>query len=178
MLANLIIAFGSLAILHFLYESCVLPELRSHLKFRLFKVRDDMRYLRLCNKVEDARSYALLQEGLNNALVNVEHADLMLLSEVREQLKDPATRKVIQHRLEILKACEDEELISIRQKMRKVTCYSFIAGALGAIVYLIPVVICLAVARTSRDYFVKLVRSLLVTPEDRFANRRCQMATV
>jgi hypothetical protein len=164
MIETLFIVFAVLCIMHFLYESCILPQIRVILKYRLFRVRDELRSNKLNQRVDDTRAYQILHDCLNNALTNVENADLFTLTEVRRELKNARVSKVIQHRLSILEDCTDERLLSTRRKMRKVMSYSVLAGTVGLFIYFTPIVVLFAALKNTRDYFSRLIRSLLVKP--------------
>ncbi len=59
----------ALAIIHFIYEGIIAPSMRLHYRYRLFTLRDELRFLKATHKDElPDEVFILLQNILNNSI--------------------------------------------------------------------------------------------------------------
>ena len=62
-----LIALACLAAFHFLYQDVVLPSIQVSLKNKFFRLRDDLRMLKILgDPAADEDAYPIIQEGINN----------------------------------------------------------------------------------------------------------------
>ena len=161
MIEILLIVFLILSVTHYVYESCVLPELRLHFVYRLFRLRDDLRRAKLHNEISDDGAYDVIQGSLNNSINFVFLADYRLLSEVRHAIKTkPEVAKVTEKRLRVLDESKDGIIEDVRRQSRKIFSYALVTGMGGLCLYLVPMA-CLFVFFGSVK---NLIKSTLAMP--------------
>jgi len=142
MIAIAFIAFAVMAIIHFVYENCILPELRLSSQYRLFALRDELRELRYQKRIENDESYDVLQRCINNAITFSSTSDALLLFQVNQAMKEnPELEALAKSRISILDNDPSEDVSLIRRKMRHETMLSVVAGMAMLYLYLIPIVV-------------------------------------
>ena len=153
-----------LAVGHYVYENCILPELRAGFRYDLFEYRDLLRKARLHGQISDEAAYRLLQNSLNTGIRTVFSADYLLISEVQIAMRNNRElAEQTKERIRVLDATKDPIIRDLRQGSRKTFVYAVIAGAGISLVYFLPVGFCvLGVARAK-----EIIKSILVMPEHR-----------
>lgn len=158
-----IILFAVLAIFHFLYENCILPELRQHSEYRLFEIRDELRDLKYRGDTSDNRVYEVLQQSINNAINVAPVADFLFLTEVRHAEKsNPSLKKRIDTRTNILQNDSNPETRRIRKKLRRELLYTSLAGMGCWYPYLFPI----ALTAVLFSRIKTTLKSILALPAD------------
>src|SRR5206468_362183 len=80
MIPFLLVAVFSLALFHWAFENAIAPSLRLGLRYRLFRLRDDLRAFAEGNaNTLKSPAVRLLEECVNNAIRNLRQIDLVLL---------------------------------------------------------------------------------------------------
>ena len=161
MIEYLLIAILVLSVIHCVYESCILPELRLQFVYRLFKLRDDLRRAQVNNEITDKSAYQVLQESLNNGINSVFVADYLLVSEIRHTIKtNKQLAKQIEKRVRTLDSTQDPFIRDIRRKSRKIFSYALMAGMGTWFLYLIPIALVVTFYETLKD----VVKDTLAMP--------------
>lgn len=152
-----------LATFHFVYEGIILPSIRVHLRYRLFALRDRLRYLQLTpgnnlqNDVFDS-----MQGSINSTIKFLPNINLYLLSVAREAYKkEPELRERVVESQTLLESCSIEEIKAIQRESTNLFGYALIANLGGLLIYIIPILlipICYKVCRA-------LIQDIVFFPE-------------
>ena len=166
-MATLIICLAVLAIFSLLYETCILPDVRSGLEYGIFAARDELRAARIRGEIIDTGSYQVLSDNINNAILVAPVAELSWLPEADEILKNnPDLKKWVTTRVTMLNACSDPIIKKIRRDVRKLSISNFLVGSGGLIFNVLPLLIIVF----CWDALKELIRKILSLPEDEVAN--------
>lgn len=161
MIEYLFIATVVLAVTHFVYESCVLPELRIQYAYRLFRLRDELRREKLDGEIVDIKAYGVLQQSLNNGINFVSWADFRLISEVRHAIdENKHLAKQTEERVRTMDSSTDPVIQRVRSSSRKTCSYALVAGMGTWFLYLLPI----AVALVWCDKIKDIVKKTLAMP--------------
>lgn len=167
MTATFIIIFGVLSILHWLYETCILPDLRQHLIYGLFGLRDELRRAKVEGEITDEAAYKVLHDSLNKSIGLVPVADCWLLHEFRSAMRHNShLKEQAEKRIKILQDSSDEIIRGIRTKSNKIFASAILAGMGGWMLYLIPIALLLSFFNTFKD----AVRSIMAIPSANLAS--------
>lgn len=133
-----------LAIIHFVYESILLPSIRLRLRFRMFALRDDLRSL-ACEKTDelDSKVYEQMQDSINTALAFLYRIDVRSIYEVAQLLKsDTSLKERAGKRAHEIENYPMEELQNIRRKCLTVFALALFANSAIFFLYLgIPLIL-------------------------------------
>lgn len=167
MIEYLLIIVLVLSVVHYVYENCILPELRLQFVYRLFKFRDDLRRAKLHEEITDKNAYRVLQESLNNGINSVFVADYLLVSEVRHAIKtNRHLAKQTEKRVQTLDASLDPIIQDIRRKSRRIFSYALMAGTGTWFLYLFPI----AVVLVSYEKLKDVVKNTLAMPSPQLSS--------
>ncbi len=161
MIEYLFIVVGILAVLHYVYETCILPDLRLQFVYQFFQLRDELRNAKLNKKITDERAYRVLQESLNNGIRSVFIADYLLISEVRHAIRTNrhlATQT--EKRVQTLDASQDPLIQELRHKSRRIFSCALLAGMGTWFLYLVPIACVVVFYKTLKD----IVKATLAMP--------------
>ena len=98
----MIIILAVLAFSHFVYEALVAPTIRTRLRFELFRLRDELRWVRLTKRDQlDENVFRDLENGLNTAIRNIDRIDMPLLLTLEKAFEtDEEFRHIVEARIE------------------------------------------------------------------------------
>lgn len=117
-------AVACIALCHFVYESILAPSIRLELRFELFKLRDEVRLLKIKNLSSTAREpefvdghYGYLQDSINSLICILYRYDLAAIWTIADQInRDQALRQRVEARARLLDDCELPVVLSIRKR--------------------------------------------------------------
>ncbi len=110
---------------HFVYESILAPSMRLELRFELFKLRDEVRFLKMKNLSSKAASepefvdehYGYLQDSINALLCVLYRYDIAAIWTITDRIsRDEALRQRVEARARLLDACELPAVRSLRKR--------------------------------------------------------------
>jgi hypothetical protein len=112
------------ALCHFVYESILAPSRRLELRFELFKLRDEVRLLKINNLLVNAgepefvdRHYGYLQDSINSLLCILHRYDLAAIWTITDRIsRDEALRQRVEARARLLDDCELPAVLSVRKR--------------------------------------------------------------
>lgn len=112
------------AVLHFVYESIVAPSFRLELRFELFKLRDEARFLKIESlRVDSGRPefveqhFCDLQDSINALICILYRFDLVTVCAISEEIdRDAGLKQRVEIRSRILDDCVLPEVMAIRSK--------------------------------------------------------------
>jgi hypothetical protein len=142
----LIFGFIALAIWHWWYEAVLAPSLRLDCRFKLFKLRDEARELkmRLGERLDD-RHFHYLQDSINNAIGLLPRMDIAMVVMMATRMEhDAELRARVAARSKILDDCKFPEAADIRKRANEVLGFVLSANSGGWIPYIVPIAIAFA----------------------------------
>ncbi len=156
-----ILILVSLAVMHFIYESIVLPSIRLSLRFKLFALRDQLRTLLMRN--EDAGEvFRIQQSAINNSIKMLSRADPATLAKFEQQLReDEAMRNRVERRMKLVDEYASEEFQTIVKETRRAFRSAFVANMGAWFIYIVPI----AVVFMCLDHLKGVARKVLSIPE-------------
>jgi len=137
----ILIAFGVLAFVHWIYEDVVAPSLRDWLRYQFFELRDELRMLISRGDAgisEDLGHF--LQGSLNNTLKHMHILDLSFVLKARKIAKG-TVNSTIAAKEALLTQCENEQIQSMRKRQLDLIGYALMINSGGWIIYLVPVLV-------------------------------------
>jgi len=142
-MATILIIVLALAVLHFMYESLLLPSIRTKLRFRLFGIRDDLRMLMAESGNDlDTKLFHYMQDSINTAVAFLQYIDLKALLQARRIFReDPELCERASKREAMIDACSLEAFQVIKRERSKLFGYALLANSAGFFVYAVPFVI-------------------------------------
>lgn len=162
-----------LAFLHFVYEAILAPSFRLNLRFKLFAVRDDLRWLRAEREIPD-EIFRSLQNGLNNSIRLLPRTDLATVWRAHRVIsRDPKLKSLRDKQWEALQTQLDETTRPLFKR-----CASLFVSALvvnnGMIVILLLPVAMLTVIGLSLGILttvsIKSLMDVMLIPENQIDN--------
>lgn len=131
---------------HFVYEGIVAPSLRSHVRFQLFGVRDQLRHLADYNPSElSAQVYHELESSINATVAFLPRIDLATTLKLQRALEsDDALRKRLARRRKVVDDCLLAEVREVREKTVHLTTTALLINSGAWFPYLIPLAVLLA----------------------------------
>ncbi len=139
----LLIILALLAAWHYFYEAALLPMLRQNVRFKMFALRDRLRWL----KHEQRRSvndevFQMTDEALSWLIENPDDVSIYFYMETaRREKTDAAFRAEIERRRAVLNSCRLHDFIEIRIATANLFRELFGINCLGWTPYILPIVI-------------------------------------
>lgn len=123
-----IVILTSVAILHFVYESIIAPSLRLELRFELFRLRDEVRLLKIESLGAPAersefveRQVCELQDSINSLICILFRFDLATVCAISEEIdRDAELKRRVEARARILDDCVLPKVLAIRSKQIRI----------------------------------------------------------
>lgn len=158
----LLIVLVFLSLFHLLYESVILPSIRMYIRDELFKLRDEIRNLKITgiDKSEE-KAFWFVHDGINNFLTKIPNITIYSLFLVRnKKKKDPTFFKEADERIRIVKACKNESIKRIFEKANRIVGRALLANMGAWFFYLVPI----AIIIISMSMISKIISELIIAP--------------
>lgn len=133
----------ALIITHVIYENVIAPSLRANLHYKLFAIRDELRWLKYNNPEELSDNvYDCVQQSLNVTTRFLKFFDAAaLFKSFRELKQDQKLTKQIEKRKKLIESCKLKEFTNINQRIGKILLYSLMVNSGMLMLYVIPLVV-------------------------------------
>ena len=153
----------------YFWESVFLPVIRLHLRFKLFELRDRLRYLSITKKDIDRKEIYYVHDAINTTIKILPFFTVGEMWEAHRVLKaDSKLRRTAYKRM---KAIEDSKSPEIREIFRKMHLLAFIGFFLNSFILLLPflpllfiimlpIIIAKTVSNYLNDFFQKRLKHL------------------
>lgn len=152
-----------LATFHFIYEGIIAPSLRLCLRFRIFRLRDQLR--RLASgpyPAIAAEDFELHQQSLNNIINLLPYISLTNMHEAIKALKsDKRLLEKTKKRVALLENCPSREAVEIYEQGNRVLLGALLVSCGGWFLYIVPVLIALLII----DQVKVFIQDLTTLPE-------------
>ena len=170
MMAFLFIALVILTFIHFVYEGILAPSFRARLRHEFFKLRDDLRDLKLVHQNElNDELFRDLQEDINGAVVRLNQIDFGFLKKLNDAYeRDQNLQNRAAKRNAMFDACPLDQVKQIRTRFFRLLDLALLINSGGWFPYLVPIALCLVFAGTAKSA-VKKVFSLPESDLNRIA---------
>ena len=126
---------------HLVWESILAPSIRLGLRYELFRLRDELRWLHYndssnCNHLV----FKYLQGSLNNGIRLLPRTDFVMFSTVERAIaNDEGLRKRIEKRRESIDACNNDDVQRIERRIENITRRAFAVNTGGWMIYVVPI---------------------------------------
>ena len=159
----LIYALVIVTVWHFLWEAILAPSFRLRLRYELFCLRDELRWLYHRKPASaDKEVFRYLQGSVNSVIRLLPGIDFSLRFMVERAIaKDEQLRKQIEERRKWIDACGDREVRQLEGRIERAARRAFIVNTGGWLIYTAP----LAIALLCFDAVTRFVRDPLLLPE-------------
>jgi hypothetical protein len=126
---------------HFVYEGIIAPTLRLRLRFRLFRLRDELRrlWLEASPRIpeEEFRRY---QQTLNASISFLSYVNVVNLYEARQAVKkDRELYEKMKQRAAILGSCQSQEVLRIYNESQRILIEALCVNCGGWGIYILPI---------------------------------------
>jgi hypothetical protein len=130
-----------LTLFHFFYESILAPSLRLQLRFRLFRLRDELRGLKIERDELSDRHFRYLQDSINTLIRNLSRFDVVTLIRLEAKLRrNPRIRERSEARCAALDECDLADVRVIRRKCNEMGVAALAVNSGGWVIYILPLV--------------------------------------
>lgn len=152
-----------LAAFHYLWESILAPSFRLRLRFELFRLRDQLRWLEYEQAHFDEEDlFHFVQGSINNSLRLLPRIDFALLSNAQQIVNaDEGLRRRIEKRRDMFESSNNQELKAIHRKLKELTLLAVGVNTAGLMIWVIPIFIALA----SWSGIKKFIKNIVLIPE-------------
>lgn len=135
-----LIVLVCLAAFHFIYQDVVLPSIHVSLRNKFFRLRDDLRMLKISgDPAADEDAYPIIQEGINNFINSLPSLTISFQAELRALCQRDAELKArVARRVVVLKNIQSPKLKTIFDDSNSVLKDAFLANMGGWFIYLVP----------------------------------------
>lgn len=164
----LLFVFLLLCLWHYIYEFLIKPTSLTYIRYKLFSVRDDLRYLKwqYGEKLADPL-YDQIQSMINNGFHLIEFMTFSKLARFHHELRNNKRLKQMLEAAEKkldkqLDKCTIPELKNIMDEVKKISWYALILHSGAYIVYIFPTVF---IYYLIRSYMKYLAESFISVPE-------------
>jgi hypothetical protein len=163
-----------LAILHFVWEAILAPSFRLELRFKLFALRDEVRWLKIEHRdALDDKHFRYLHDSINIALHFLNRIDFVTIAaSEREYARNPEFKKRVEARQILLDDCSIAEARSLRYRSCLIVGQAFLVNVGGWLIYLAPILvlmaigtICVSATGKVRSLFARRIKLWLAVPE-------------
>jgi hypothetical protein len=135
----LLAAVFILTVFHFMYESTLAPSFRLQLRFELFRLRDELRNLKMERKNLDDKHFHYLQGSINTLIANLARFDAATIARIDAELqRDPELRKRSEARCKVMDDCDVAEARLIRRKCNLIGMKALAVNSGGWSIYILP----------------------------------------
>lgn len=167
-MATAVIAFVILGFIHFLYDGIILPSIRLRLRFGLFRLRDDLRALKLSKGEElPDEVFHYIQDSINNAINMLPRVDVVTAFRLTRLLdQDKEFARLLEERKALIENCSVEEAKQIHTKVRDVIPQALVVNNLMLLMYLVPIFILAVLGRHAWN----ALKDSVSAPENRVAS--------
>lgn len=141
-----IIVLVCLAAFHFIYQDVVLPSIHVSLRNKFFRLRDDLRMLKISgDPAADEDAYSIIQEGINNFINSLPSLTISFHAEIRAlRHRDPELQARVKRRVAALGNIQSDKLKKIFEDSNSVLKDAFLANMGAWFVYLVPIALVVA----------------------------------
>lgn len=150
-----------LAFLHFVYESIIAPSARLRLRFRLFALRDKLRWLRIkqgCNEEE----FRYLDAAMNNVIRILHRFDIASVNRSAHIIQaDPALKGRVEKRIAVIEQSSCVEFQQLNKELLRIARQAIIVNNGACFFYLFPIVFVVA----GIEKITQLIKKLVSVPE-------------
>lgn len=135
--------FFILSIFHLFYQSLLLPTIRLDLRFKLFRLRDKLRKLKLekGSELDDKIMYDL-QKMINANIKNLAYIDFETIYETKKYFdENPKLNSKVEYRRQLLDSSPLQEVKDIYKESVRLFLLTIGANSGGWVVYIVPALI-------------------------------------
>lgn len=163
----LFIALICFALLHFIYEGILVPSLRLKYRFKLFYLRDELRYLQVVHSDKlTGELYNYLQDSINISLKFLHQIDLKTIIWAYMSTDDnELLNKEINARLRLLRECPIKEVRDIGRQVFECAGYLVLVNNGALFFYVIPIIFIGLFAKNLKA----LIKNFVTIPENEIA---------
>jgi hypothetical protein len=142
-MSNAIFIILILAPIYFAWESIVAPSIRLYLRFRIFKLRDELRQLKsLHGKAFEDEAFRYAQDSFNTAIRLLPMITISVAHEAKLAFdNDASLRARVANREALLESCTIVEVKTIRDKAFHCVALALLVNCAGLFVLVIPAAI-------------------------------------
>jgi hypothetical protein len=137
-----LILVGALyAVFHFVWEGILAPSQRMMKRFDLFKMRDDLRSLKLEHPEMTDEAYRLVEDAIHTGVKMLYFVDVFFLLKIEAHMRnDPELKERVTKRRAIVKNDPmAEELDGVMDRLRTAMQRAAVLNSGGWLLYLIPI---------------------------------------
>ena len=148
-----------LSLFHFIYNGIILPSIRLGLRYKLFSLRDQLRWLKMRNDKEISPEVFSYVEGSINITIRLLHSiSLELFAKAEQEIKkDENFYNRIEKRSQIIQACSIREIEEIERKNTFIFAKALAANSDGLFIYLFPIALFFAFMSSLKKAIVEII---------------------
>ncbi len=141
-LAICILVFAFLVTWHFVYESIVVPSYRLQLRFELFALRDELRFLKIVHGEEfDDEAFNVLHTAMNSLISRLHAINIRTLYLASQALEQQEWKERVAKSRHAIGECKIDRVKEIDSECFSAFRRVFIANSGGWAAYVVPIAI-------------------------------------
>lgn len=157
---NILLSIAAIiSIWHFIYEVIIAPSIRLNLRNRLFKLRDELRQIKIDGiSSQDEKAFWFVHDGINNFLNRIPSLTLERVKALdAEYENNKALKRVMNEHLSAVKNSSDLRIKDVFTKTNSVIGAAIITNMGGWFIYLIPICFIVLTMKKLSNYASELI---------------------
>src|SRR5262249_18411987 len=157
---------------HFIYDGIILPSIRLKFRYRLFRLRDELRELKVLEgeKLEDT-VFHYLQGSINNAIRMIPRSDIATALRAKKAIEhDSHLAHLVEKRKALIEQCPIDKVREIEGAAISTVSSALLANNGMLCLYFLPfalLVMCLVLLGSSTGAVWKPLTNILYAPESK-----------
>ena len=142
-MSYLLLFIVALVISHYIYEALIVPTLRLKIRFELFKLRDELRFLKIKNGHNfQNKHFTYLHDSINSAISMVPRFEIYTIATINMELKKNKTLdNRIKERLKVMDDCNIPEIVEIRRRTEMLALKALCVNSGMWVPYILPILL-------------------------------------
>jgi hypothetical protein len=159
MMTYILLTVTFLAITHFIYEAILAPSMRLKARFDLFRLRDELRSLKINHgEILDNKHFTYLHDSINTAINMIPRFELMTISiMITELKKDRELGRKLNERLRVMDDCTIPDVIMIRKKITDIALRAYFINSGMWFYYLLPIALTLGLYKALKEKIKSII---------------------
>lgn len=161
-----------LALVHLLYESVILPNVRMTIKFKLFRLRDRLRRIKIEKSDElDSQTFRVIEGSINTTISFLHRATVSTIFDSQRIINsDDKLKKRIEKRVRFVSEIQSQELKEIINDVTKCFLHALVINSMMLLIYVIPIILFFAFYNVIKGAITYLAFSVDLKPKEDFSN--------
>lgn len=171
MMVDAIFWFTVAVAMIYLYQRTILPVFIERLRFKLYSLRDELRWLKITGAEIDPETFRYVQNSLNVSAKFVRIFDIGKMVRIAADLP-PIDEEKLEAKMKLVNDCKEERVFAIVKDMKRIVKVALFLNSLILIAWstaiIVPIVYVTISSKSIYSWCKNVINSMLTTPEPAF----------